>query len=691
MITLMSFVYNENDFLVPPKAKIVPNQYIICGEAITDNYFWLRNREDPDVIKYINEENHYTDSMMRSTKELQDRLFSEILSRTNEKDITVPEKIGNYFYYYKTEPGKQYPVYCRKKDLLSDAEEVIVDQNELEKEYNFLHLEKLKVSPDHNFVAFSMDTTGSEEYTIIVKDLRFNVITDTILLTSGNFEWSNDSRSIFYTVMDDTQRPFRLYFHQVGITREGDRLIYEEKEKPYYLDIEKTKDKEYLLVSLETITSTEVFFISMDDPDFVLNCMIPRKENVVYSAEHSGSHFYIYTNDEAENFRVLQIPENDFSRAVWKEAVPHNPYVSLEEFDIFRNYLVVYQRENGLQQIRVVDLNNNRSEIIRFEEPVYSVVFQKNPVFDTDIFRYEYSSFAVPNTTIDYNMNNHRKEIRKVLAVKDFDHKEYISERIFAVSNDGTRVPVSLFYKKGLIKNGNNPFYLIGYGAYGINSEVQFQPKILSLVDRGFIYAIAHIRGGSELGRKWYDEGKLLKKENTFNDFIASINHVIKEGYTSSDKMIISGGSAGGLLIGAVLNRVPGLVKAAVASVPFVDVINTMRDTSLPLTVHEFDEWGNPYDENFFKIIRGYSPYDNVQEICYPHLLITASMFDSRVPYWEPVKWTAKLRAMKRGENTILLKVNMDAGHSGSTGRYDYIKETAFQYAFILDKINITK
>jgi len=687
---LMSFVYKEKDILAPPKAKVITSSFTLCGEELTDDYFWLRNMEDPDVLRYIREENSYTDLMMRHTQPLQQRIFEEIKSRTNENDTSVPEKLDSYFYYYKTVEGKQYPLFCRKKESLNFSEEILIDQNELEKEFDFLHIDRIKVSPDHNLIAYSIDTTGYEEYSIMIKNLDFDIVSDTILFTSGNFEWANDSKSIFYTVMDSTKRPYRLYNHKIGVNLEDDVLIYEEKE-PYFLDVEKTKDKKYLLVSLETISSSEVRYMDANDTEYKLYCIKPRRENILYSVEHRFNKFYIYTNEDAENFKIIELPAGDLSRTEQRDVVPHRENISLEEFDIFKDHIVLYEREGGLPKLRVLNLNSYDEADIKFEEPVYTLNFHRNPVFDTNILRFEYSSFSTPNTTIDYNMETGEKEIKKVLYVKNFSKEDYVSERIFADGDDGVKIPISLFYKRGLNKYGNNPMLLTGYGAYGINSEAQFSPRLLSLVDRGLIYAVAHIRGGSELGRRWYDEGKLLKKENTFNDFICCAEYLMSEKFTSAEKLVITGGSAGGLLIGAVLNRAPELCKAAVAIVPFVDVINTMRDTSLPLTVHEYDEWGNPNDEKYFKLMRSYSPYDNVGEKYYPNLLITAGLYDARVPYWEPVKWAAKLRALKKDDNLLLLKVNMGSGHGGVSGRYDYIRETAFQYAFILDRLNITE
>jgi oligopeptidase B len=679
--------------IIPPIAKIVPKTDTLFGDVRVDNYFWLRNRANPEVRKYLEAENGYTEAMMKHTEEFQEQLYKELLGRIKETDFSVPEKIDDYYYYTRTEEGKQYPIYCRKKGSLEASEEILLDQNVLAVGHNYLEIGIFKVSPNHQLLAFSVDTNGSESYTLYVKDTKTgNLLEDQIPNTSYSAEWANDNETIFYTVLDQTKRPYKLYRHTLGQNPQADFLLHHETDPAYEVSVSKTKSKEYLLMNLESETTSEVRYLKADRPAEDFKIVHPRQHEMEYSIEHHGEKFFILTNDNAENFKLMEAPIDDPAKKNWKEVIPHSDSVKIDGIDVFKNHLVVYERERGLKRIRIGNLTNNEVHYVDFPEPVYTFWQTRNPDFDTNLLRFNYTSLVTPRSVFDYNMDTKTRQLKKQEEVLGgYDPSLYQSERIFAKAEDGTMIPISLVYKKGMVKDGNNPLLLYGYGSYGASSEPTFSSIHLSLSDRGFIYAIAHVRGGGEMGRFWYDQGKLLHKKNTFTDFIACAEHLIAGKYTSRDKLVISGGSAGGLLMGAVTNMRPDLFKVVVAQVPFVDVLNTMLDPSLPLTVIEYEEWGNPNHKEYYDYIKSYSPYDNVVAKNYPYMLITAGLNDPRVSYWEPAKWTAKLRAQKTDQNLLLLKTKMESGHFGATGRYDYLKDVAFEYAFIFDVLGIKK
>ena len=676
----------------PPIAKTEPKVDTVHGDVRLDNYFWLREKSNPEVIEYLETENGYTEAVMQHTVDFQEQLYQELLGRIKETDLSVPEKMGDYYYYTRTEEGKQYPIHCRKKGSLEAEEEVLLDQNVLAEGHEYLEIGVYKISPNHQLLAYSTDTTGGESYTLRIKDLNTGqLLEDHILNTYYSVEWANDNQTLFYTTLDAAKRPYKLYRHQLGSDPAADPLIYHETDESFFLDVAKTRSEAYLLMELENINTSEVHYLEADQPTGDFKVISPRQSELEYSVEHHGDQFFIVTNADAVNFKLMRASVDNPSRANWEEVIPHREKVKLDGVSTFQNHLVISEREDGLQKIRVRNLITGEEHAVDFPEPVYTVHRGRNPEFNTDTLRFHYGSLVTPMSVFDYEMDARTRELKKQDEVLGgYDSTLYESERTFAKAADGTAVPISLVYKKGLIKEGGSPLLLYGYGSYGINSDPYFSSNRLSLLDRGFIYAIAHIRGGEEMGRMWYENGKLLHKRNTFTDFIACAEHLIAEKYTASDKLVIQGGSAGGLLMGAVTNMRPELFEIVIAKVPFVDVVNTMLDASIPLTVIEYDEWGNPNEKEFYDYIKSYSPYDNVEAKEYPHILVTAGLNDPRVHYWEPAKWTAKLRELKTGKNRLLLKTEMGAGHGGPSGRYDYLREIAFEYAFIFDLLRIT-
>ena len=683
--------FKDKQSITPPVAKTIPKSDTLHGDVRIDNYYWLRDRSNPEVIEYLEAENRYTEAMMKHTEKFQERLYKELLGRIKETDLSVPEKMDNYYYYSRTEEGKQYPIFCRKKGALDAEEEILLDQNELSIGHKYLAVGVYQVSPDHGLLAYSVDTTGSEIYTLYIKDLDKNELFKEEISNIGyTAAWANDNKTIFYTELDDARRPYKLYRHTLGTDPNQDMFIYHEKDDAFFLDISKTKDREYLIMELGSNTTTEVRYLKADLPSDTFKVIHPRQHEMEYYVEHHGDKFYIITNDNAKNFKLMKVSVYSPEKENWEEVIPHRDSVKIEAFDVFKDHLVVYERESGLKKIRITNLINDEIHYVDFPEPVYTFWQGRNPDFNTNILRFNYTSLVIPRSVFDYNMSTRTRELKKQYEVLGgYDPSLYQSERIFTKAQNGTIIPISLVYKKGMVKDSSNPLLLIGYGAYGASFEPYFSSNRLSLLDRGFIYAIAHVRGGGEMGRYWYEQGKLLNKMNTFTDFISCAKHLIAEKYTSSDKLVISGGSAGGLLIGAVTNMRPDLFKTVIADVPFVDVLNTMLDPSIPLTVIEYEEWGNPNKKEYYDSIRSYSPYDNVEAKEYPNVLITAGLNDTRVSYWEPAKWTAKLRALKTDKNILLLKTNMGAGHMGASGRYDYLKDIAFEYAFILDLFGI--
>ena len=677
----------------PPVAKIKSTVDTLFGTEMIDNYHWLRERDNPEVIEYLKAENAYTDSIMKHTEKLQGKLYDEMVARIKETDLSVPVKRDNYYYYSRTEEGKQYKIYCRKEGSLDAEEEVLLDLNKMAEGKDFLNLGIFDVSPNHELLAYAIDTMGNERYTLRVKNLKTGKLyPDIIDSVSTSFEWANDNRTFFYTITDNAWRPYKLFRHTLGNDVKNDALVYHEPGESFFLGVGKSKSMDYLFLYLGSQTTTEIYYLDANKPTGEFKLIHPRQHDMEYEVYHHGSLFYIVTNDNAKNFRLMQTPVTSPSKDNWKEVIAHRDSVKLDGIEVFKDYMAIYERENGLKQIRIMDFASGEIHKVKFPEPVYTVWPGSNPDYNSRLLRFSYTSLVTPRSVYDYDMKTRERELKKQREVLGgYDPDMYQSERIFTIADDGARIPVSIVYRKGIKMDGSNPLYLYGYGAYGMSMDPYFSSSRISLLDRGFIYAIAHIRGGGEMGRPWYDDGKLLKKKNTFTDFIAVAEDLIAKKYTSSDKLVISGASAGGLLIGATVNMRPDLFKVVVADVPFVDLMNTMLDPNLPLTVIEYEEWGNPNEKEYFDYMFSYSPYDNIKAKDYPNMFITAGLNDTRVQYWEPAKWTAKLRAMKTDSNRLLLKTNMGAGHGGVSGRYDWIKEVALEYAFILDVLGIEK
>lgn len=672
----------------PPIANQQPQSLSLHGDDRTDDYFWLRHRDDPNVVAYLDAENDYTKAVMAPTEELQTALYDEMLARIQETDLSVPYRKGDYYYYSRTETGKDYPIYCRKLGNLDAPETVLLDQNALAEGHDFFELGLFDVSPNHQLLAYSVDTTGSERYTLFFLDLiTGHLYPETILETGYGFAWGNDNQTIFYTLMDEANRPFKLMRHQLGSAVSDDELIYDEADEFYFLSVGKTRSDAYILLELGSKITSEVHYLDANQPEGKFQVIQPRSSGIEYQVEHHSDSFYIVTNDEALNFKLMQTPVTAPAKANWQAVIPHRKEVLLEGISAFARHLVIYERESGLPTIRVRQLASGAEHYIQFPDPAYSVNEGSNPEFATDTLRFNYTSLITPRSVFDYNLETQERELKKETPVLGgYDRTQYTSDRLMATATDGTQVPISIVYRKGLEQNGANPLLLTGYGSYGFSYPAAFSSARLSLLERGVVVAIAHIRGGSEMGRQWYEDGKFLKKKNTFTDFIACSEHLIAQGWTSPEHLAILGGSAGGLLMGAVINLQPNLFKAVVAHVPFVDVVTTILDDHLPLSVMEREEWGDPNDKTFYDYMKSYSPYDNVEAKDYPNLLITAGLNDSRVAYWEPAKWTAKLRSLKTDHNRLLLKINMGAGHGGASGRYDSLKETAFEYAFLFDQ-----
>ena len=675
----------------PPVARQIPRVDTLLGEARVDPYFWLRDdtRSSPEVISYLESENRYTESSMRHTEALQKKLYQEMVGRIKETDLSVPELMDGAWYYSRTVKGKQYPIFCRRRGSLQAPEQVLLDENALAGSRAYSRVGLRQVSPDGNLLAYTWDTTGGEWYTLILKDLRTGRhLTDRIDSVNYEVEWASDNRTLFYGRDDAAHRAYRVQRHVLGDAG-PDPVVYQDSDPLFNVELAKSKDQSYLFINAESFTSSDTRYLRADQPDGEWRVLLPRTPEVVYSVEHHGTDFLIRTNDGAINFKLMRAPVSDPAGTNWTEIVPGRDSILLEGLDVFRTHAALYERGNAVRRIRVLEFANENSYEVDFPEEVSTFEPGHNPEYDTDVVRFTYASPVTPPSVYDFDMTRKTRVLKKRTEVPGYRPARYTTERTWAVAEDGTRVPVSLLYQKPLVKNGTRPMLLYAYGSYGASTDPWFSSNIFSLVDRGFIYAVAHIRGGQEMGRAWYDDGKMLRKKNTFTDFTAAADHLVRTGYTASDRLAIRGGSAGGLLMGAVTNMRPDLFRAVVADVPFVDVINTMLDASIPLTTQEWQQWGNPSWEPDYSYMRSYSPYDNVAARAYPAILVTASLNDPRVGYWEPAKWVAKLRANKTDHNTLLLKTNMGAGHGGSSGRYDYLREMAFRYAFILDQLRI--
>ena len=673
----------------PPVAKIVPKPMTVLGDTRIDNYFWLRDRNDPDTLKYLESENRYTEAVMKPTDGLQSKLYSEILGRIKQTDLSVPLKRDSYFYYSRTVEGKQYAIRCRKKGSLDAPEEILLDENQMAEGHKYFRVGNFSISPSHRLLAYSVDYDGDEAYTIHVKNLATGkLLADEIPNTYYSLEWGNDNATFFYTVLDPAKRPYKVFRHTLG--RKKDTLVYHETDEKFNVELSKTSSRAYILIDIGSSLTSEVRYVSADHPKGDFQPILPRVHETEYDVTHHADSWFIRTNDGAKTFRVVEAPVKDASKSNWKEILPARADVTVENVHAFRDYLVIDERDRGLTKIRIQNFPTGKVHYIDFAEPVYTAGLGGNVEFDTNLVRYSYTSLVTPGSVFDYNMETHARELKKQQEVLGgYDPSKYESQRVYATAPDGVKVPVSLVYKKGLVRDGNAPALLYGYGAYGISTDPAFSSDRLSLLDRGFVYAIAHIRGGADLGKPWHEDGRILKKKNTFSDFIAAAEYLEAEKYTSPSRLAIMGGSAGGLLMGAVTNMRPDLFAVVVAMVPFVDALNTMLDASLPLTVGEYEEWGNPNEKPYYDYIKTYSPYDNVDGKQYPNILITAGLNDPRVSYWEPAKWTARLRATKQDHRVLLLKTNMGSGHFGASGRYEHIKETAFNYAFLLNTLGI--
>ncbi len=671
----------------PPVAKKIAKELTLHNDIRTDNYYWMNERENPEVIAYLEAENAYTEAMMKHTEELQVKLYDEIVGRIKQTDESVPYKLNGYYYYTRYEEGKEYPIYCRKYDNMQSPEEIMLNVNEMAEGYAFYQVGGYRVSEDNEMIAYSVDTVSRRKYTIHFKSLvSREIFEETIPNTSGNIAWSNDNKTIFYATKDETLRPDKIYRHELGTSISDDQLVYHETDPTFTTFIKKSKSREYLLIGSRSTLSTEYRYLDANEPKGEFRVIQPRTKDLEYSVEQYQDKFFIKTNYEARNFCLMETPLNKTTLENWKVLIPHRDDVLLEDFEVFKGYLALNERKNGLPHLRIIDWIDDKDFYIDFTEQTYMAFFSANPEFNTDSLRYGYSSLTVPFSTYDYNMKTgERTLLKQQEVIGGYNPDDYFAERLLAPAKDGTMIPISLVYKKGLKKDGNNPTLLYGYGSYGASMSPYFSSVRLSLLDRGFVYAIAHIRGGEEMGRYWYEDGKLLKKKNTFTDFIACGQYLVKQKFTNTNKLFGAGGSAGGLLIGAVINMSPELFKGAIAAVPFVDVITTMLDESIPLTTGEYDEWGNPNDKEYYDYMLSYSPYDNVEEKEYPNLLVTTGLHDSQVQYWEPAKWVAKLRQLKTDNNLLILKTNMDFGHSGASGRFERYKETALEYAFLLE------
>jgi len=673
-----------------PTAKRVPKTDTLHGDTRTDDYFWMRDKSDPDVRAYLEAENAYCDAALADTADLQETLYLEMKGRLQETDLSVPSRLGDFFYYSRTEEGKQYPIRCRRHGSLDAPEEITLDLNALAEGHSYLGLGAYTVSDDTHLLVYSLDVTGFREYTLFVKDLRTGEVLPDRVEKTGSVSWAADNKTLFYTVEDDAKRDYRLYKHTLG--QAEDTLIYEETDALYRLGAGRSRSKAYLFLTSESSTTTEVRCLKAGEPDADWTLLRPREIDHRYYADHRGEQFFIRTDKvstvkDARNFRIVTAPvtaPND-----WTEFLPHDPAITREDIDLFARYAVVSEREGGLEQLRVINLETNDAHRMTFPEPAYSVSLDTNPEFDTSAVRYRYQSFVTPASIYDYDMATREATLLKQTPVLGgYDPDAYRSERLEATAPDGTRIPVSLVSKQGTPRDGSAPLLLIGYGSYGISYPVSFSSARVSLLDRGVTLAIAHIRGGGEMGEDWREAGKMERKQNTFTDFITCAEFLIAEKYTSSDRLAIQGGSAGGLLMGAVINQRPDLFRAVLSQVPFVDVLNTMLDDTLPLTVGEYLEWGNPNVAADYAVMRAYCPYTNLAARAYPAMLVKTSLNDSQVMYWEAAKYTAKLRTMTpEGGPVLLLKTNLGAGHGGASGRYDALRETALDYAFLLTQI----
>jgi oligopeptidase B len=675
----------------PPAANRVEHREERHGATVIDNYFWLRDKSNPAVIEYLKAENAYTDVLTKGLKPFEEALYKEMLGRIKQTDLSVPTRRDGYFYYSRTEEGQQYPIQCRRKGSMEAPEEVLLDGNELAKGHSYLGMGAFQVSDDSNLLAYTTDVTGYRQYTLHVKDLRTGQTLPDTAERVTSLEWASDNKTLFFTTEDAvTKRSDRLWRHTLGDSKTDP--IYEEKDELYTISTSRTRDKKFIILDIESTDTTEVRYIASGQPRGDFHVFLAREKKHRYDIDHREGLFYIRSNKNAKNFQILTASESSIGPTNWKVFVPHQTDVLVQGIDLFKNFAVVIEKSKALNGIRMLDFRTGQWHGMSFPEPVYSAFPAGNPEYDTHVFRYTYTSMITPASVFDYDMETQKATLLKQQEVLGgYDPTQYVSERAWATVRDGTKVPLSIVYKKGFHRDGTAPLFLYAYGSYGVGTPATFSSQRLSLLDRGMVYVIAHIRGGDEMGETWHDDGMLMKKKNTFYDFVDSAEYLINEKWTSQDRLVIQGGSAGGLLIGAVVNLRPDLFRAVHAAVPFVDVMNTMLDASLPLTVGEYLEWGNPNEQAAYDYMKSYSPYDNLEKRAYPAMLVTTSLNDSQVGYWEPAKYVARLRTLKTDSNPLLLKVNMGAGHGGSSGHYDRLKEQAFEFAWLMSQVGITK
>jgi len=670
-----------------PVAKKIPRELTIHGHTRIDHYYWLNDRENPEVIAYLEAENAYREHIMKGTEDLQKSLYEEMVGRIKQTDMSVPYLDNGFYYYVRYEEGREYPVYCRRKGSMDADEEVMLNVNEMAEGYDYYQVNGVNVSEDNRYVAYGVDTLSRRKYIIHIKDLvTGEILPDRIFITTGGSVWANDNATLFYTKKEDmTLRSYAIYKHRLGTDSSLDEPVYEENDETFRTHVFKTKSKEYIVIGNSSTLTDEYMFIEADEPGQSPVMFQPRIRGMEYSVAHHGDYFYILTNLDAKNFRLMKTPVGKTAIENWKEMIAHREDVLLQGIELFNDFLVVEERKEGLNRLRVIRWKDGSEHYIDMGETVYSAGTSVNPGFDTHLLRYSYSSLTTPNSVYDYDMNTREKTLLKRQEVLgDFDPDDYVSGRVYATAGDGRKIPISYVHRKDIQMDGSNPALLYGYGSYGATMDPTFNSARLSLLDRGFIYAIAHVRGSQVYGRSWYEEGKLLNKMNTFTDFNDCAEYLIEQNFTSPGKLFAMGGSAGGLLIGAVINLRPELYKGVIAAVPFVDVVTTMLDEDIPLTTSEYDEWGNPNEEEYYHYMLGYSPYDNVEAKDYPNMMVTTGLHDSQVQYWEPAKWVAKLREMKRDDNLLLMYCNMDTGHGGASGRFERYRETAMEYAFLL-------
>ena len=670
-----------------PVAKKCPRELVAHGDTRIDNYYWLNERENPEVIAYLEQENLYQETMMKDTEVLQNELYNEIVGRIKQDDVSYPIKRNGYYYYSRYEEGKEYPVYCRRKDNMENPEQILLDGNKMAEGYHYFDIGAYSVSLDNELLAYSVDTVSRRQYDIFVKNIETGELcAEVIKNTTGNMVWANDNETLFYSLKDESLRSCKIMRHKLNDDPANDELVYFEEDASFSCYVSKTKSRRYIMIISDSTMSSEVRFVDADKPYDEFKIFHKRKHDHLYGIGHYGEHFYILTNaDGAKNFKIMKTPVDKTEKENWVELMSHRDDVLIEDFDLFADFLVVEERKEGLVKIRIMTWDGTTDYYIDFGEPTYTAYSSANPDFDSHLLRYGYNSMTTPASLYEYDMIKRESVLlKRQEIIGGYEPSDYVTERHYAPSHDGVLVPISLVYKKGMKKDGTNPLVLYGYGSYGSSMDAYFSTARLSLLDRGFVWAVAHIRGGEEMGRQWYEDGKLLKKKNTFLDFIYCGKYLVAEGFTNNDKMFAMGGSAGGLLVGAVANMAPEMWKGIIAQVPFVDVVTTMLDESIPLTTGEYDEWGNPNEKEYYDYMKSYSPYDNVERKDYPAMLVTTGLHDSQVQYWEPAKWVAKLREMKTDNNPLYLKTNMDFGHGGASGRFEGIKEIALEYAFLI-------